>query len=230
MGSAESRVYLVHVATGAALVKRKSGDCRCDVEPWEDVQKSNDGMWKVECYGLDSEKRPNLVYIRNDHHPQRALNATGQLVDCSLRASRDDELWHVLYPDNRPPNTFVLKNKQSRNYLAIRSNAQGNYEISICYEDGSGVPPPVCYWFANLAKYAPSPGQVATLAALTPVAAIGAAIAGGVGGAAIAGALGWGKTTMLSVGATAGGLAVIGKAIHDVAVNPASQDWVVNKM
>ena len=220
MGSAESRVYLSHVATGAALVKRGSGDCHCNVEPLKGVLQSNDGMWKVECYGKDRNNRANLVYIRNDHHPQRALNASGNLVNCSMRGSRDDELWHVEYSDNLEK-VLAFKNKSSEKYLAVCSDS-GKYRIS--FQDNP------CYWFACLAKHAPSPSQVATLAAVAPIAAVAAAVSGGAGGVAIAGAMGWGSTVMMSVGATAAGLTTIMTTVSKVAMDPAHDDWVVDKM
>lgn len=214
----ESRVYIAHAATGAALVKRGSGNCPCDVEPLNDVQGSNDGMWKVECYGKDSQNRPNLVYIRNDWHPQRALNAAGDLVDCSLRESRDDELWHVIYPDTTSANKMIaFQNKSSKKYLAIRSEG-GSYKISFETDP--------CYWFIVFAKHALSPGQVAAIAA----AAAAVAAAGGAAGLAVAGAAGWGTTVVAVVGAAAESLAAISEAIAKLAVDPACMDWVVDKM
>ena len=221
MGSAESRVYLVHVATGAALVKRGRGDCPCEVEPLNSVLKSQDGMWKVECYGRDGDNRPNLVYIRNDWPPQRALNAAGNLVDCLMRGSRDDELWYVEYPeDSSKKRVFALKNKESNEYLAI-IYVNGEYRVSF-----QRMP---CYWFASLAKHAPSPGQVAAIVAVAPITAVAAAISGGAAGVAVAGAIGLGEAVMASVGATAVGLAAISQSIAKVAMDPASDDWVVSK-
>ena len=221
MGSAESRVYLVHLATGAALVKRGSGDCPCGVEPLNEVLESNDGMWKIECYCTDRNKRPSLIYIRNDWHPQRALNEAGNLVDCSMRGSRDDELWYVEYPEDSKEKIFAIKNKSSGKYLTLHSDGQ-KYNLSFQSDR--------CYWFACLAKHAPSPGQVATLCAVAPIAAVVSAISGGAAGVAIAGAVEWGNTVMLSVGAAAGALSSISGAIAKVAMDPASNDWVVMKV
>ena len=220
MGAGESRIYLFQAATGAALVKRGSGDCPCDVEPLNDVQGSNDGMWKIECYGKDHMNRPNLVYIRNDHHPQRALNSSGNLVNCSMRSSRDDELWYIEH-SNQLKKAFALKNKSSGKYLDIKSS---NGEYGISFQSSPS------YWYSTLAKHAPTPGQVATIAALTPIAAVATAISGGAAGASLAGAIGWGTSVMAYTGATAAGLATISSAIAKLAMDPASDDWVVNKM
>ena len=63
--------------------------------------------------------------------------------------------------------TFALKNKASGKYLAIISLSGGMYRVP--FQDDPG------YWFASLAKYAPSPGQVATIVAVAPIAAVAAA-------------------------------------------------------
>ena len=215
---AESRVYIAHATTGAALVKRGSGNCPCDVEPLNDVLGSNDGMWKVECYGMDSEDRPNLVYIRNDWHPQRALNASGDLVDCSMRASRDDELWHVIYPDTTSAKRMIaFQNKASRKYLAVCSEG-GSYKIAFQTDP--------CYWFVSIAKHALSPGQVVGIAAA--VAAVVAS--GGTAGAAVAGAVGWGTAVIAVAGAAAETLKTISDAIAKIAADPTKKEWVVDKM
>ena len=65
---------------------------------------------------------------------------------------------------------------------------------------------------------------------MATLAAAAAAISGGAAGVAIAGAVGWGETVMLSVGATAGALSAISIKIANVAMDPASNDWVVMEL
>lgn len=220
MGSAESRVYLSDVTTGAALVKRQKGDCPCDVEPLNDVLKSDDAMWKVECYGLDRDEKPNLVYIRNDWHPQRALNNEGNLVDCSMQSSKDEELWHIEYTST-DSKIFAFKNKKSNEYLSIEVSG-GRYKIAFQKTPS--------YWFASMAKHAPSPGQVATICAVLPITAAVAAITGVGAGAAVAVVAGWGTAVIVPAAATTGALATAAKILRDVALEPASKEWVVMKM
>ena len=219
IGSGESRVYLYEVTTGAALVKRKKGDCPCDVEPLKDVLRSADAMWKVECYGLDPNNEPNLVYIRNDWHPQRALNDGGNLVNCSMRSSKDEELWHLEH-STTGSKCFAIRNKRSEKYLSIEVS-NGHHKIAF-QENPS-------YWFASIAKYVPSPSQIVTICAVLPLTAAAAAVAGIGAGTAIAQVAGWGTSVIVPATATTA-LAAIVKIVHDVAVDPASKEWVVMKM
>ena len=179
-------------------------------------------MWKIECYAKDRHQSPCLVYIRNDWFPQRALNASGYLVDCSMQSSRDDELWYVEYSEEHETLQFALKNKASGKYLSIISSSGGMYRVA--FQDDPG------YWSASLAKYAPSPGQVATIVAVAPIAAVAAATVGGAAGLVIAGAVGWGTQAMMAVGATTSALTAITTTVAPVVMNPASDKWVVDKM
>ena len=138
-----------------------------------------------------------------------------------MRGSRNDELWLIEYSD-KFKKAFALKNKSSGRYLDVSYDGD-KYKISF--------KPFPCYWYACLAKHAPSPGQVAILAGVTPVAAVAAAFTGGAAGAGIAAALGgWGTSVMIATGAATASLASISAAITKVAMDPANDDWVVNKM
>ncbi len=88
------------------------------------------------------DKSPYKVYIRNDWHPQRALNSEGNLVDCSMRGSRPEEEWFVEYDSHKK---VAFKNRKTGKYLAGRTQVNAKSETPQ-------------WWGIMISKHAPSPG------------------------------------------------------------------------
>jgi len=135
MGAESSLPYRVNLVCGGryALAKTLSGNCEVTVVQAHDVlvgsnRNSKDNKWLIKASGAnqDSQGRPILCIIRNDHNVQRSLRA-GSPVTVDGKQWTSEHRWLIEYVDSLRRSDAVgspflllsLSNFPEQKYLTI---------------------------------------------------------------------------------------------------------------
>uniref|UniRef100_A0A7S0L1T9 Uncharacterized protein n=1 Tax=Coccolithus braarudii TaxID=221442 RepID=A0A7S0L1T9_9EUKA len=113
---------LGHVESGVASVVMLHG-----LGPTR--QQSSDFRWKVEVCEADADGNPLKVLLRNDWHPQKAVDGTLAVRGSNLFSGWSDaHYWDVLPLRQGHVSPVFLRNLGSREFLGI-SDVTGNLEM-----------------------------------------------------------------------------------------------------
>lgn len=164
----ESRVALR--CNGFTIAEHESGEVSVDRITGPEQVECRDFHWKIEMH-KQKQKKPRLVRIRGDHHPQRVLTGIGTLDWSSY------DLFEVEYSNADSLTPFHLK--QGGRYMYLEN---GNIKWS------ASTPPLENMWDFVPCGSAFSMWQVTVLGVGVPVAAAGAVVGGAVVGVGAMGA------------------------------------------
>lgn len=229
----EARCGLLHIPTRRMVAKEGHGDCPAQMSATEfdghnrDAFNHSNLCNKLQVVERDASGTPSVIWIRNDHHPERCLwNKGGEIRWVDIWSSGYTESkWEVCLteatattPDGNNlglPRLFSLKSMHDNLFLG--TDGRSLY---------TSREPELWGWVR--AGDAWSPGNVAMLALGVPLAVAGTAVApvsavGAATAAAIAAAAATEVSTAVAVGAVFTAVGAVGGALA-VAAGCASGD------